>query len=129
MINFQSVMKFTNDPQLKTLKSGKELVNFSLAEKSGKGTYERMLWLDCVMFGDRCQSLIEWFKKGDYIQVAGELNTQSWEDKDTGKKRYKNELRVVDYSFVGGKSDNQPAPQQTQQTLPNSTPAADEAPF
>lgn len=129
MINFNSVMKLTNDPQLTTLQSGTEMVKFSLAEKSGKGKYERSLWLDCTMFGQRCQTLIEYFKKGDYIQVAGELSTQTWDDAETGKKRYKIELKVTDFGFINS-SDRKSAPQ-TQQSLPNTAPEkpGDEVPF
>jgi len=132
MINFHSVMRLTCDPQLTTLQGGTEMVKFSLAEKTGKGKYERSLWLDCTMFGVRCGTLMEYFKKGDPIQVAGELSTQSWDDSETGKKRYKIELKITDFSFVGGKSDNQQPVVQTQQTLPTTQPkldVADEVPF
>jgi len=129
MINFNSVMKLTNDPQLTTLQSGTEMVKFSLAEKSGKGKYERSLWLDCTMFGRKCQTLIEYVKKGDYIHVAGELSTQSWDSASTGEKRYKNELKVTDFGFINS-SDRKSAPQ-TQQSLPNTAPASpdEEVPF
>lgn len=57
------------------------------------------------------------FGAGDYVLVQGTLKTESWDDKDTGKKRYK---MIVDVdNVVGIMPPAHRAPPATQEAQPS----------
>jgi single-strand DNA-binding protein len=89
------------------------VVNFSIGVKSGFGTKEQTLWIDCALFGRQAESkLADYLVKGQQVAVSGELGTRTHED-----KVYLT-LRVNSIDLVGGKKDSSqssPAPQQQSQ--------------
>lgn len=85
------------------------VVNFSIGVKSGFGTKEQTLWIDCALFGRQAESkLADYLVKGQQVAVSGELGTRTHED-----KLYLT-LRVNSIDLVGGKKDggSSPTPQQ-----------------
>jgi len=86
------------------------VVNFSIGVKSGFGTKEQTLWIDCALFGRQAESkLADYLVKGQQVAVSGELGTREHEN-----KVYLT-LRVNSIDLVGGKKDSSssPAPQQS----------------
>lgn len=49
--------------------------------------------------------LTKYTKKGDLIAVSGDLQTESWTDKESGGKRSKVVLKINDVQLLGGKSE------------------------
>jgi single-strand DNA-binding protein len=41
-------------------------------------------------------------KKGTQVFVEGKIQTRSWDDKESGQKRYKTEILVNELSLLGG---------------------------
>jgi single-strand DNA-binding protein len=100
----------TRDPELKFLPRGTAVCELSLAvnkvwkDDSGQ-KQERTSFFGCSAFGSTAENLAKYFSKGKPILIEGELTQETWEDKETGKKREKTKVRVERFEFVGG-NDN-----------------------
>lgn len=129
-----------SDVELKTIGSGNNVANFSVAtnkrwtDKDGE-RQERTEWHSIVFWGKQAEVIAKFFDKGDLILVEGEIQTRSWEG-DDGVKRYKTEIVGNNFYFANsnkteskeGNSDGAPAKSATSD-LPNFAPGADELPF
>ena len=84
----------TRDPEIKYTPSGKAVANFSVATTYQKYTeYHR-----CTAWEKLAESLAD-KHKGDFVRIVGRLQTRSWEDKQSGQKKYSTEIvafQVVD---------------------------------
>ena len=75
------------DPEIRYTPTGKPVAKFTIATTCGKYTeYHR-----CVAWESQAEKLGEHFKKGSYIELTGRLQTRSWDDKQTGQKKYTTE--------------------------------------
>ena len=45
-------------------------------------------------------------KKGTKLYVEGKIQTRSWDDKESGQKRYRTEIIVNDLSLLSGREDS-----------------------
>jgi single-strand DNA-binding protein len=114
------------DPESKSLPSGVKVVNFSLGFERGFGDKVHTCWINCVAFKDQAEFAEKYLKKGKNVRVIGEIDVRSWDDKQTGSKRYATELIVDKIQFVdspGGKTADAPrqerqAPASRQQAAP-----------
>jgi single-strand DNA-binding protein len=103
------------DPELRETQGGQAVLNIRLAtneswvDKDGERK-DRTEWHTLVMWGKRADSLYKHLSKGEKIYVEGRLQTRSWEDKE-GNKRYSTEVNLSDLKFLGGKGQQQQAPQ------------------
>jgi len=110
----------TRDPETRTTPSGQSVTNFSIAvNRSWVGKdgqkQEETSFIECDAWGPRGETIAKYFGKGRQILVMGRLRQDSWEDKDTGKKRSAIRVVVEEFSFVndgrgGGSSDTASAP-------------------
>ena len=67
--------------------TGKCLVgNFTIANNVGFGEDQKTNFINCVLFGDRVESLVEYLVKGCKVLVEGELAIEQYEIND--EKRY-----------------------------------------
>ena len=92
------------DPEIKQTQGGTDIASFSIAttyeRKDANGNkIEETEWHNCVFFGKRVPVIEQYVHKGDKFMVEGRLKTQTWEDKETGKKMYRTEIVVEDFSF------------------------------
>jgi single-strand DNA-binding protein len=44
-------------------------------------------------------------KKGSKLYVEGKITTNSWDDKESGQKRYRTEIVVFDLSLLSGREE------------------------
>ena len=86
------------DPEIKAVGSGSKLANLSLAtserwtDKQSGEKKERTQWHRIVVWNEGLVTLLEkYVKKGDTIEVIGQLETRKWQDQD-GKDRYSTEV-------------------------------------
>ena len=61
-------------------------------------------FINCVSFGKSGEFAEKYFKKGMMIAVEGSIRTNSWDDKETGQKRYSTEVVVEQQYFAESKS-------------------------
>jgi single-strand DNA-binding protein len=103
------------DPQVHILPSG-TLVNLSLATsdrfKDSRGEWqERTEWHNLVGHQRIGEILRDYVKKGSRIYIEGALRTRSWEDRDSGQRKFRTEVVVHEVSLLSpppaaGNSDN-----------------------
>ena len=121
------------DPTLKSTSNGTKVATFGLGFERGFGDKAHTCWIDVVCFKDQAEFAEKYLKKGKSVRVIGELDVRSWDDRETGKKRYKTEIVADKIQFVdsgsGGTKGSAPArqasaPPTRQQTAPATRPAA-----
>ena len=93
------------DAELKTLPSGKYVLEFSIAVNSGYGDNKKTYWWKAKLFGDRAAKLAEYFVKGTKLLVEGVPELREYEAKDGSGKRISPEIFVTDFEFMGGKKE------------------------
>ena len=95
------------DAELKSLPSGKNVLEFSIAVNSGYGDNKKTYWWKCKMFGDRATKLAEHFTKGTKLMIEGVPELREYEAKDGSGKRISAEIFVTDFEFIGGRQATQ----------------------
>jgi single-strand DNA-binding protein len=111
----------SRDPESKALPSGVKIVNFSLGYERGFKDSVRTCWINCVAFKDQAEFAEKYLKKGKNVRVVGEIDVRSWDDKQTGSKRYATEIIVDKIQFVdspGGKTSDTPHATRQERAVP-----------
>lgn len=97
------------DPEVKEIKEGKTLANFSLAtnkkwkDKNGED-HESTEWHRVVIFGKLANVCGKYLSKGSQVYLEGEIHTRSYEDKD-GNKKFSTEIHGNNVQFLGAKKE------------------------
>jgi single-strand DNA-binding protein len=58
-----------------------------------------------VAFKRTAEIIRDYVKKGSKLYIEGKLQTRSWDDKESGQKRYKTEVVVFDLSLLSGREE------------------------
>jgi single-strand DNA-binding protein len=95
------------NPEVGTTPGGTLAVNFSLAttdrEKDGQGNWsDRTEWHNLVAYGRTAEIVRDYVSKGTQLFIQGKIQTRSWDDKESGQKRYRTEIFVHDLTLLGG---------------------------
>ena len=95
------------DPELRYTTSGKAVANFSLATsdswKDADGNaQERTEWHNIVAWQKLAEICGEWLKKGEKVYIEGRIQNRSYDDKNTGQKRYISEVVAENMIMLGG---------------------------
>lgn len=99
----------TRDPEMKSLPSGSKVTQFSLAtnrvykDQSG-ARQEQTEYHNIVVFGRQAETSAQYLKKGQGVMIEGRIQTRSWDDKNTGEKKYRTEIiaDAVQFGPKGG---------------------------
>lgn len=97
----------TRDPELKSLPSGSQVCEFSVAtnrvwkDKNG-AKQESADYHNIVVFGRQAELIKQYLYKGSGVFLEGRIQTRSWDAQD-GTKRYRTEI-VADRIQFGPKS-------------------------
>ncbi len=95
-----------NDPELRVTQGGTSIMTMSIGCNSSyldrnRVRQEKVEWVRVVVFGKRAEALAKFLRKGAKVFIEGALQTSSWEDRDSGQKRYKTEV-VAQNVLLGG---------------------------
>ena len=95
------------DPEVKYTPSGMAVANFTLATneryKDKEGNWQdKTEWHNLVAFQRTAEIVGEYLKKGRSVYIEGKLQTRSWDDKESGQKKYRTEIIVNDLVLLGG---------------------------
>ena len=93
------------DPEIRSTPAGAIVATFSLATsdrfQDAQGAWQdRTEWHNLVAFKRNAEIIRDYVKKGSKLYVEGKLTTRSWDDKESGQKRYKTEVVVFDISLL-----------------------------
>src|SRR5215469_3054273 len=98
------------DPEVKFTPNGVPVAKFSLAtnerykDKAGEWQ-DRTEWHNIVAWQRLAEIVGEYVKKGSKIYIEGRLQTSSWEDKQSGEKKYRTEIIASDLVLLGGRGE------------------------
>lgn len=102
------------DPELRSTQGGTPVANFSLAtnrryKDSDGNRREQTEWHNVVCFRRLAEIAGEYLRRGRLIYVEGRLHTSSWEDRETGDRRYRIEVVCERFQMLGSNGDGGPA--------------------
>lgn len=98
--------RLTRDPEMRTTPSGKNVTDFSLAVDRF-GDSDQADFFNVTAWDKTAELVVKYLAKGRRVLVQGSLRQDSWEDKDTGKKRSSITITARDVTFLDGPSDGQ----------------------
>jgi single-strand DNA-binding protein len=98
------------DPEIRSTGGGTMVASFTLATsdrtKDQQGNWQdRTEWHNLKAFGRTAEIVRDYVKKGHKLFVEGRISTSSWDDKESGQKRYRTEIIVNDLSLLSGRDD------------------------
>lgn len=96
----------TRTPELRTIPGGTSVTDVTIAvnETYNDSTGQRQestSFVDVTFWGKNAETLCKYKKQGDSILVEGRLKQDTWEDKETGKKRSKLKVVATSFTFIG----------------------------
>jgi single-strand DNA-binding protein len=97
--------RLTRDPEQRTTTTGKTIVSFSIAvdrigQDDGADFFNVTAW-------EKLGELVmQYLGKGRRVLIQGRLRQDSWDDKETGKKRSNVEVTATDVTFLDGPSSD-----------------------
>lgn len=103
------------DPEVRYAASGTAFASFTLAtneryKDKGGALQERTEWHALTAFARTAEVIRDYVKKGSNLYVEGRLQTRSWDDKQSGQKRYKTEIVVDELVLLSGTGERQESP-------------------
>lgn len=102
------------DPQVRFLANEKAVCNFSLAlnrrwKDASGAPKEKTTWVQIEVWGRTAELCSQFLTKGSRCCVIGHLDEDSWEDKETNKKRTKLKIVADSVQFLDQKERNEGA--------------------
>lgn len=94
------------DPEVKYTPSGTPVAKLSLATNErfkdrSDEWQERTEWHSIIAWQRLAEIVGEYVKKGSKLYIEGKLQTSSWEDRQSGSKRYRTEVVARDIVLLG----------------------------
>lgn len=125
------------DPELRYTPSGVAVATFTIATneswKDQDGNMqERTEWHNIVAWRKLAEVCGEWLKKGKKVYVEGRIQTRSYDDKNTGAKRYVTEIVLDNMIMLDGRGAGDAASQPAAVSTPEEPSAPgkdDDLPF
>ncbi len=100
------------DPELQYTQGGKRLTRFSLATNrylsaaEGQPPIEETEWHQIVAWDKLAETCSKFLRKGSYIRIEGRIQTRSWDDVESGQKRYRTEVIARDMMMLDSAPDH-----------------------
>lgn len=86
--------------EVRFTKGGASVASFQLKTEEVFKSKTISCWHDIIAWNELGEACGE-YQKGTRLSIKGRLSKRSWEDKDTGKKRYKVEVVANEIEVVG----------------------------
>jgi single-strand DNA-binding protein len=98
------------DPEMRSTAGGTTVANFTLAtsdrQKDQQGNWQdRTEWHNLVAFTRTAEIVRDYVKKGSKLYIEGKIQTRSWDDKESGQKRYRTEILVNELVLLSGRDE------------------------
>ena len=98
------------DPELKYTPSGTPVAKFSLATnerfKDKEGQWQdRTEWHNITAWARTAEIASEYLKKGGKVYIEGRIRTDSWDDKQSGQKKYMTNIIGSEIILLGGRGE------------------------
>jgi single-strand DNA-binding protein len=97
--------RLCRDVEVKDIGNDKHVAELSVAVDCGWGESKKTAFVDVVCWNSQAQFVAKYFKKGSGIYIDGRIEMDTWQDKESGKKRTKLKVVAEKVTFpIGGKS-------------------------
>ncbi len=99
------VGRLGKDPEIRSTPQGTSVAKFSLAtdekftDRAGE-KQERTEWHNIVAWGKLGEICGQYLKKGKLVYIEGSIRTDSWDDKESGQKKYRTEIVARDMKML-----------------------------
>jgi single-strand DNA-binding protein len=98
------------DPEIRSTPSGVMVASFGLATsdrfQDQQGNWQdRTEWHNLKAFKRTAEIVRDYVKKGSKLYVEGKISTNSWDDKETGVKKYRTEILVNELVLLSGREE------------------------
>jgi single-strand DNA-binding protein len=106
----QLIGNLGKDPEVKYTPQGTPVAKLTIAtnerykDKNGEWQ-DRTEWHNVVLWQRLAEIAGEYLKKGGKVYIEGRLQTRSWDDKQTGQKKYMTEVVGSDVILLGGRGE------------------------
>ncbi len=95
------------DPEIRATAGGTQVASFTLAtadrQKDAQGNWaDKTEWHNLVAFQRTAEIVRDYVKKGTQVFIEGKIQTRSWDDKESGQKKYRTEILINELSLLGG---------------------------
>jgi single-strand DNA-binding protein len=112
------------DPEIRSTNGGMSIASLTLAtadrQKDAQGNWvDKTEWHNLIAFQKTADIVKNYVKKGSQILIEGKIQTRSWDDKESGQKKYRTEILINDLTLLGD-------PKGSHQNAAAPAPAADE---
>lgn len=91
------VGRLGKDPEIRSTPGGQSVAKFTIAtdekftDRNGE-KQERTEWHNIAAWGKLGEICGQYLKKGKLVYIEGSIRTDSWDDKETGQKKYRTEI-------------------------------------
>lgn len=103
------------DPEIRTLENGVSLARISIAttetfkNKSGERV-SHTEWHSVILWRALAEVAEKYLKKGHQVYIEGRIKSRSWEDKETGQKRFAVEIIGDQMTMLTSKKESNANP-------------------
>ena len=100
------------DPEVRYSASGNPIANVSVAttdtwrDKQSGERQEKTEWHRVVFFGRLAEIAGEYLRKGSQVYIEGRLQTNKWQDKESGQDRYTTEIVANEMKMLGSRGSS-----------------------
>ncbi len=104
------VGRLGKDPEVRSTPNGTSVTKFTLAtdekftDRTGE-KQERTEWHNIVAWGKLGEICGQYLKKGKLVYIEGRIRTDSWDDKESGQKRYRTEIVADQMKMLDRRGD------------------------
>jgi single-strand DNA-binding protein len=91
------VGRLGKDPEIRSTPQGNSVARFTVAtdekftDRAGE-KQERTEWHNITAWGKLAEICGQYLKKGKLVYIEGSIRTDSWDDKESGQKKYRTEI-------------------------------------
>ena len=106
------VGRLGKDPEVRSTPSGTSVAKFTIAtderftDKNGE-KQERTEWHNIVAWGKLGEICGQYLRKGKLVYIEGSIRTDSWDDKESGQKKYRTEIVARDMKMLDRRGDDE----------------------
>jgi single-strand DNA-binding protein len=104
------VGRLGKDPEIRSTPQGTSVAKFTIAtderftDRSGE-KQERTEWHNIVAWGKLGEICGQYLRKGKLVYIEGSIRTDSWDDKESGQKKYRTEIVARDMKMLDRRGD------------------------
>jgi len=99
------------DPEIRSTNGGSIVASFSVAtterQKDGQGNWQdKTEWHNLIAFNRTAEIVRDYLRKGSQVLIEGKIQTRTWDDRESGQKKYRTEILINDLTLLGVGREN-----------------------